>query len=123
MIVRENYTCPLELVHDMLKGKWKMIILWLLRNGALSLSELEKKIDGITQKMLLQHLKELIEYEFVEKNTFEGYPLRVEYFLSKDKGKRILDAILIFQELGIDFMIENGKEEDLIKKGILPTKK
>ena len=31
MKIRNDYTCPLELVHDMIKGKWKPIILWRLR--------------------------------------------------------------------------------------------
>ena len=50
MKLRDEYTCPLELVHDMIKGKWKPIILWRLRLGATSLSKLESDIDGITQK-------------------------------------------------------------------------
>lgn len=51
MKIREEFTCPLELVHDMMKGKWKPIILWRLRLGATSLAKLERDIDGITQKM------------------------------------------------------------------------
>lgn len=78
MKMRDDYTCPLELVHDMIKGKWKPIILWRLRLGATSLSKLEQDIEGITQKMLLEHLKELIEYGFVDKESHSGYPLHVE---------------------------------------------
>ncbi|MEG1677629.1 MAG: transcriptional regulator, partial [Clostridia bacterium] len=37
MILRKQYTCPLELTHDMMKGKWKPIILWRLRLGPTSL--------------------------------------------------------------------------------------
>ena len=44
MKMRQNYTCPLELVHDMIKGKWKPIILWRLRLGPASLSKLEQDI-------------------------------------------------------------------------------
>ena len=62
MKMGDDYTCPLELVHDMIKGKWKPIILWRLPLGATSLSKLEQDIEGITQKMLLEHLKELTEY-------------------------------------------------------------
>ncbi len=83
MKMRDAFTCPLELVHDMIKGKWKPIILWWLRLGSTSLSRLEKDIDGIIQKILLEHLKELIDYGFVEKETFDGYPLRVEYSLTE----------------------------------------
>lgn len=70
MKLRDEYTCPLELIHDMIKGKWKPIILWRLRLGATSLSKLENDIDGITQKMLLEHLKELIDYGVVDKKHF-----------------------------------------------------
>ena len=57
MKLRDEYTCPLELTHDMIKGKWKSIILWRLRIGPTSLSKLEKEINGINQKMLLEQLK------------------------------------------------------------------
>ena len=118
--MREEYTCPLELVHDMIKGKWKPIILWRLRLGATSLSKLEKDIDGITQKMLLEQLKELIEYGFVEKKTFAGYPLRVEYSLTPDMGIEILKALRIMQHIGIDYLKVNGMENVLIEKNVLP---
>ena len=118
--MREEYTCPLELVHDMIKGKWKPIILWRLRLGATSLSKLEKDIDGITQKMLLEQLKELIEYGFVEKETFAGYPLRVEYSLTPDIGIEILKALRTMQHIGIDYLKVNGMENVLIEKNVLP---
>lgn len=118
--IREEYTCPLELVHDMIKGKWKPIILWRLRLGATTLSKLEKDIDGITQKMLLEQLKELIEYGFIEKKIFEGYPLHVEYSLTSDMGVQILEALRIMQHIGINYLKENGMENILIEKGVLP---
>lgn len=118
--IRDEYTCPLELVHDMIKGKWKPIILWRLRLGATTLSKLEKDIDGITQKMLLEQLKELIEYGFIEKKIFEGYPLHVEYSLTSDMGVQILEALRIMQHVGINYLKENGMENILIEKGVLP---
>ena len=110
MKLREEYTCPLELVHDMMKGKWKTIILWRLRLGATSLSKLEHDIDGITQKMLLEQLKELIEYGFVKKQTFPGYPLHVEYSLTEVMGVQILEALTILQRIGIDYLKAAGSD-------------
>ena len=66
MKLRQTFTCPLELTHDMIKGKWKPIILWRLRLGKTTLAQLERDIDGITQKMLLEHLKELTAFGFVD---------------------------------------------------------
>ena len=105
MKLREVYTCPLELMHDMLKGKWKTVILYqiYLRKKA-SLSNLQQDINGISQKMLLQHLNELREYGLVDKVTYEGYPLRVEYFLTEDKGYKIIEALKIFQALGTEYI-------------------
>ncbi len=119
MKLRENYTCPLELSHDMIKGKWKPIILWRLRLGNTSLSQLKKDINGITQKMLLEQLKELIEYGLVGKNTFDVYPLKVEYFLTDDRGNELIKALIIMQKIGIEFMLENGMSEILYEKGIV----
>lgn len=49
MKTRMEYTCPLELTHDVTKGKWKPIILWQLGKGRRSLSSLKKEILGITE--------------------------------------------------------------------------
>lgn len=116
--IREQYTCPLELTHDITRGKWKPIILWQLRLGNTSLSNLEKEIKGINQKMLLEHLKELIEFGMVDKKTFESYPLKVEYFLTK-RGKSILEALTIMQQIGIELMMESGMEDVLKEKGFI----
>lgn len=120
MKIREDFTCPLELVHDMIKGKWKPIILWRLRLGPTSLAQLERDIEGITQKMLLEHLKELIRFGFVEKKSYEGYPLHVEYFLTEPQGKRLLEALRIMQQIGIDYLKMHGKESILIEKNVVP---
>lgn len=126
MKIRDVYTCPLELTHDMIKGKWKPIILWRLRLGPTALAQLERDIEGITQKMLLEHLKELGEFGFVGKKIYEGYPLKVEYFLTSPQGERLLAALGILQEVGIQYMVEHGMQQALVDKGILsrpPTKK
>ena len=119
MKIRDDYTCPLELVHDIIKGKWKTIILYQMKDGPKGLAELEREIEGITQKMLLEQLKELIEFGLVEKKTFEGYPLRVEYSLTDRRGRKMIEAINIMQMIGVDYMLENGMTEALVKKGIL----
>ncbi len=106
MKIREKFTCPLELTHDVIKGKWKPIILWRLRLGETSLSKLEKDIEGITQKMLLEQLKELIEFGFVNKRVYDGYPLQVGYVLTELQGKRMIEALSIMQQIGVDFLLD-----------------
>ena len=69
--------------------------------------------------MLLQHLRELIEFGFVQKRTFDGYPLKVEYYLTEDMGQGAIEALRIYQQMGIRFMKENGMEEILKEKGLV----
>jgi len=105
--IRKEYTCPLEIVHDIIKGKWKTVIIWQLKyRQKASLTQLEQDIKGISQKMLLEQLKELREFGIVDKINFEGYPLRVEYFLTEDKGRKIVKALEIMQEVGREYINE-----------------
>lgn len=118
MKMRNEYTCPLEMTHDIIKGKWKPIILWQLSKGGYSLSSLKKSIYGISQKMLVQHLNELLECGMIGKKMNDGYPLKSEYFLT-ERGKKIFEAISIMQSVGIDMMMEDNRENFLRDKGLL----
>lgn len=112
MKIRQRFICPLELVSDMLKGKWKPIILWRLRLGPTSPSKLQQDIENITEKMLIQQLAELIESGFVFKKIYVGYPLKVHYGLT-EQGEKILGALAVMQEVG----------EGLIQEGYLQKSK
>ena len=54
----------------------------------------------------------------VSKTSYEGYPLKVEYSLTR-RGTKMLEAVVIMQGIGIEMMMEDGKEEFLRKKGLL----
>ena len=118
MKMRSQYTCPLEMTHDIIKGKWKPLIIWQLSKGGSSLSALKKSIRGISQKMLVQHLNELLECGVIGKLTNDGYPLKSEYFLT-ERGKRIFGAISIMQSIGIEMMLEDDRADFLKEKGLL----
>ena len=107
MKMRNEYTCPLELTHDAIRGKWKPIILWQLSKSPQSLSFLRHSIAGVTQKMLIQQLNELIQYA-----------LQVKYDLT-DRGRKIFQVVTIMQDVGIEMMIEDHRENILKEKGLL----
>lgn len=118
MKLRSEYTCPLEMTHDVIRGKWKPIILWQLAKGSCSISALKKVIQGISQKMLIQQLQELQEYGMVEIEVSEGYPLKSAYSLS-ERGRKMFEAVSIMQGIGIEMMLEDGREAFLKEKGLL----
>lgn len=92
------------MTHDIIKGKWKPIILWQLNKyGVCSLSQLKNDINGISEKMLLEQLKDLISYKIIGKTSFRGYPLKVEYYLKK-RGKKLFEVLTIMQEVGMEIL-------------------
>lgn len=107
MKIRKEFICPIEVVTDMIRSKWKTIILWRLRLGATSLSKLRTDIENITEKVLLEQLSELIECGFVRKEMFSGYPLKVEYSLT-DRGEELLKGLEIFQQVGIKLLAKDS---------------
>jgi len=101
-----------------IKGKWKPIIIWQLHEGPSSLAELERSIVGISRKMLIQHLNELLECGVIGKEISNGYPLKSEYYLT-ERGTKIFEAVSIMQSVGIEMMLENHREDFLKEKGLL----
>lgn len=60
-------------------GKWKLLILWHLKDGGKRFSELKRLIPKITEKMLIQQLRELEKDEVVNRHVQSDVPPRVEY--------------------------------------------
>lgn len=60
-------------------GKWKLLILWHLKDGVKRFSELKRLMPEITEKMLIQQPRELEKDEIVNRNVQSDVPPRVEY--------------------------------------------
>ncbi|MEH6665691.1 MAG: winged helix-turn-helix transcriptional regulator [Brevundimonas sp.] len=84
-----------------LEGRWKMLILFHLFGGAvLRFSELERAIRAVSQKMLIQQLRQLEADGVVERIVYAEVPPKVEYRLTP-WGQALcpaLDAILTWAE-------------------------
>jgi DNA-binding HxlR family transcriptional regulator len=67
----------------MLEGRWKMVIIFhLFDRGTLRFSELERAIPGVSQKVLINQLRELETDGIVERQVYPQVPPKVEYRLS-----------------------------------------
>lgn len=68
-----------------LEGKWKIVIIVQLfaAKAPLRFSELERRIEGVNQKMLIQQLKELEKDGIITRTVYPEVPPRVEYALSQ----------------------------------------
>ncbi len=99
------YNNPVELSLDIIGGKWKMPILWRLKDKTWRYSELKKSIGKITHKMLAQQLKELEEDGLISRKVYPSVPPKVEYTIT-DKGRTTIPIIESLRSWG-----ENFKDE------------
>jgi DNA-binding HxlR family transcriptional regulator len=74
--------CPLHAAINVVGGKWKTIILYMLADQTLRFGELKKTIPKITQKMLTQQLRELESDGLVTRVVYPEIPPKVEYSLT-----------------------------------------
>ncbi|MEN4762254.1 MULTISPECIES: helix-turn-helix domain-containing protein [unclassified Chryseobacterium] len=87
-----NLNCGLDLIGEVLYGKWKIRLLWFINQGHLRPSELQRKIPDASRRVLNIQLKELEEHELVTKKIYAVVPPKVEYSLT-DFGKTLIPII------------------------------
>ncbi len=95
-----EFCCPIELTSNSINGKWKILILHRLsENQCLRFSELKKEVENVSEKMLIQHLKELERDKLVFRKVYPVVPPKVEYSLTA-KGKQFVPVIDAMRQFG-----------------------
>jgi DNA-binding HxlR family transcriptional regulator len=84
-------------------GKWRLFILLHLGNRTRRYSELRRLLPDVSEKVLIQELKALVQLGVLEKESFNEVPPRVEYRLS-ERGKAVLPTLLQIKEIGKHFL-------------------
>ncbi|WP_406843708.1 winged helix-turn-helix transcriptional regulator [Flavobacterium soyae] len=84
--------CPVTFVMEKIGGYWKPIILWHLSEGNKRYSELKRAIPAVTEKVLIQHLKQLEADGLVIREAKPVVPPFVTYRLS-NAGEGLLPVI------------------------------
>lgn len=98
------YHNPVEVVLDQLGGRWKMPILWRLREGrALRYGELRQSLAHCTDNMLANQLRELERDGYLLRTAYAEVPPRVEYRLTP-LGERALPLVEHLRAFGHELM-------------------
>lgn len=79
----KTYNLGIEATLEIIGGKWKALIICLLMTGVKRTGELRRGIAGISEKVLIQKLRELERDGLVERKVYEQMPPKVEYRLTE----------------------------------------
>ena len=101
---RGPYGCSVEATLAVIGGRWKPVIIFkLLYNEFLRFGQLKKEIEGITQRMLTNQLRELEEDGIVSRKVYAEVPPRVEYALT-EYGRTLEPVMISMRDWGAEHM-------------------
>ena len=80
--VAPAFTCGLDATLKIISGKWKPLILYFLLRGPTRYGELKRAVRDVSDKVLIQHLKELEADGVLRRNDYKEVPPRVDYALT-----------------------------------------
>lgn len=75
--------CPVETALTLMGDRWKILIVRDLLTGTKRFGVLKKSLNGISQKVLTQHLRIMEENGLVDRKVYAEVPPRVEYSLTE----------------------------------------
>jgi len=105
----DGYRCPVEVTLEVIGGKWKALILWHLTFKTLRFSQLQRRLSGVTQKMLTQQLRELERDQLIHRQVFAEVPPRVEYSLT-GSGRTLQPLLQQMRDWGNGHLLRTAED-------------
>lgn len=95
---KELPACPVEITMGLIGDKWKVLIIRDLLTGTKRFGELKKSLNGITQKVLTNNLRQMEASGLINRKVYAEVPPRVEYSLTETglSLKPILDSMVVW---------------------------
>ena len=102
--------CPVATAVSLIGGKWKLLILRNLKARPWRLNELMRDLDGISQKVLTDSLRQMVDDGLAYRHDFRQMPPKVEYGLT-ELGQKMLPIIDALADFGNYYKtaIENSR--------------
>jgi DNA-binding HxlR family transcriptional regulator len=98
-MAKKPYGCGIGPAFEVIGGKWKALILWELHAQARRFGELRRLVPGISEKMLIQQLREMQAAGLVQRRVMNVVPPHVEYSANA-LGKSLNKALTPLAEWG-----------------------
>lgn len=112
--MKKIYHLAIEATLGMIQGKWKLVIMCHLGNGALRTGELKKLMPKISQKVLTEQLRQLEKDHIVSRRSYNEVPPKVVYSLTK-RGRSLHSILLQMSDWGADVIQEQRRRGEEIK--------
>lgn len=100
--------CPVTATMDIIGGKWKLLILHLIRNDINRFGKMSMMLKDISKQMLTTQLRELENDGIIERKIYPEIPPRVEYFITP-KGKSLMPIVDLMRDWGNANLLRTGE--------------
>ncbi|WP_150274894.1 winged helix-turn-helix transcriptional regulator [Paenibacillus tepidiphilus] len=113
----KQYHLGIEATLEIIGGKWKALIICMLMSGPKRTSELQRRISGISQKVLIQQLRELEQDGLVSRTVYPQMPPKVEYSLTEYgvTANEIVDVMCRWGRKNIELRQQRGEKIILLE--------
>lgn len=108
---RAKNQAGLESTVNIIGGKWRSKIIWIIGNATVRFGQLHNRLHGMSKKVLSQQLRELERTGIVNRTIYAQIPSRVEYSLT-EKGIELLSILEVLAIWGIENIMNEKKIED-----------
>ena len=105
----KRYHCAVELAIDVVGGKWRAVVLAHLKEGVHRYGELRRRMPDVSEKMLVQRLRELQEAGLVSRHEHDTVPPAVEYRLTEE-GRSLAPVLQALYDWGTARAERTGTE-------------
>ena len=103
--------CPTRRILDRIGDRWTVLIVGVLSDGDARFSQLRRRIQGVSQKMLTQTLRGLERDGLVRRTVYSEVPVRVEYALT-EAGRSLCEPLRALEEWSIAHLSDVSASQD-----------
>lgn len=104
-IENKNQLCPVSVTQNVLMGKWKLAILWIVSQKTRRFNELQRLMPRVSRGVLTMQLRELERDKLIHREVYREVPPKVEYSLT-ELGQSFIPVMMQIMEWGIGYIKE-----------------
>jgi DNA-binding HxlR family transcriptional regulator len=113
-------SCPTRQLLDRIGDQWTVLIVLTLNDGPKRFTEIGKRVEGISQKMLTQTLRSLVRDGMLKRTAYAVIPPRVDYELT-DLGRELVVPLSMLEKWATTHMGQVQEARDVFDEGQLPV--